>query len=68
MSARALVAMCGLLVAGGAGAQNRYFGDWPAGTDPREVGRRVAERFIPTPHMEMPSHGPQALHYSHVAT
>jgi rhamnogalacturonyl hydrolase YesR len=49
-------------------AQNKYFGDWPAGTDPRDVGKRVAERFIPTPHMEMPSHGPQALHYAHVAT
>ena len=49
-------------------AQNKYFADWPAGTDPRDVGKRVAERFIPTPHMEMPGHGPQALHYSHVAT
>ena len=49
-------------------AQNKYFADWPAGTAPTEVGKRVAERFIPTPHMEMNSHGPQALHYSHVAT
>ena len=49
-------------------ARNKYFSDWPAGTDPREVGKRVAERFIPTPHMDMPNHGPQALHYSHVAT
>jgi len=65
---RVVVALCGLWVAGSACAQNKYFADWPAGTDPREVGRRVAERFIPTPHMEMPSHGPRALHYSHVAT
>ena len=35
---------------------------------PREVGKRVAEAFIPAPHMDMSSHGPQALHYSHVAT
>ena len=26
------------------------FADWPAGTDPREVGRRVAERFLASPH------------------
>ena len=51
------------VVTSAAFAQNKYFGDWPAGTDPREVGKRVAERFIPTPHMEMTSHGPQALHY-----
>jgi hypothetical protein len=64
---RALYALC-LLLPAAAFTQNKYFADWPAGTDPREVGKRVAERFIPTPHMEMPSHGPLALHYSHVAT
>jgi unsaturated rhamnogalacturonyl hydrolase len=64
-----LLAYAGIaLLSVNAFAQNRYFGDWPAGTDPRDVGKRVAERFIPTPHMEMPSHGPQALHYAHVAT
>jgi rhamnogalacturonyl hydrolase YesR len=65
---RWLTAVLFALGASAAMAQNRYFGDWPAGTDPREVGRRVAERFIPTPHMEMPNHGPKALHYAHVAT
>jgi rhamnogalacturonyl hydrolase YesR len=68
MRIRRWFAVLTLLGAGTALAQNAYFGDWPAGSDPREVGRRVAERFIPTPHMEMPGHGPQALHYSHVAT
>ena len=68
MRMRRWFAVLTLLGAGTALAQNSYFGDWPAGSDPREVGRRVAERFIPTPHMEMPGHGPQALHYSHVAT
>ena len=68
MRMRRWFAVLALLGAGTALAQNAYFGDWPAGSDPREVGRRVAERFIPTPHMEMPGHGPQALHYSHVAT
>ena len=61
-------ALAALLASGAALAQNQHFGDWPAGTDPRDVGKRVAERFIPTPHMEMPRHGPQALPYSHVAT
>jgi rhamnogalacturonyl hydrolase YesR len=60
--------LASLLVPVAAFGQGKYFGDWPAGTDPRDVGKRVAERFIPTPHMEMPDHGPQALHYSHVAT
>jgi rhamnogalacturonyl hydrolase YesR len=67
MSLRLLLAVM-LLTSGGAFAQNKYFTDWPQGVDPRVVGKRVAERFIPTPHMEMPRHGPQALHYSHVAT
>jgi unsaturated rhamnogalacturonyl hydrolase len=56
------------LLAGVAAAQNAHFADWPAGTDPREVGKRVAERFLATPHMEMNRHGPLALHYAHVAT
>jgi unsaturated rhamnogalacturonyl hydrolase len=56
------------LVAGVAVGGDRYFKDWPAGTDPRDVGKRVAERFIPTPHMVMPNHGNQALHYAQVNT
>jgi rhamnogalacturonyl hydrolase YesR len=57
-----------LLATTSAFAQNKYFADWPAGAAPTDVGKRVAERFIPTPHMEMSQHGPQALHYAHVAT
>jgi len=68
VKARVIFALCGLLGAAASFAQNQHFGDWPAGTDPREVGKRVAERFIPTPHMEMPSHGNRALHYAQVAT
>ena len=41
-----MLMLCALLVAP-AVAQKRYFGDWPADTDPREVGKRVSERFIP---------------------
>jgi unsaturated rhamnogalacturonyl hydrolase len=68
VKARRWFAAFALLGSGLALAQSRHFGDWPAGTDPRDVGKRVAERFIPTPHMEITGHGPQALHYSHVAT
>jgi unsaturated rhamnogalacturonyl hydrolase len=62
-----LLAAC-LLATAPAIAQNGIFGDWPADADPREVGKRIAERFIPTPHMENNSHGPQALHYAAVNT
>lgn len=68
MNARRALTLCALLGSAASLAQDKSFGDWPAGTDPREVGKRVAERFIPTPHMEMPSHGNRALHYAHVAT
>ena len=68
MSARSVWIAAALSLGGAAFAQNAHFTDWPAGTDPREIGKRVVERFIPTPHMEMNSHGPQALHYAHVAT
>ena len=67
-SKRLLAAMVLALVTSTGSAQSKYFADWPVGTSPAEVGKRVAERFIPTPNMEMSNHGPQALHYSHVAT
>jgi unsaturated rhamnogalacturonyl hydrolase len=31
-------------------AQQDYFTNWPPGTSPQEIGKRVAEHFIPTPH------------------
>lgn len=70
---RLVASVAALLIGATAFAQttpthDQYFRDWPQGTDPRDVGKRVAEAFIPVPHMEMPSHGPKALHYSHVAT
>ena len=72
LAALACAALCNIAFAqspeAAAPTHNKYFSDWPAGTDPREVGKRVAEAFIPVPNMEMPSHGPKALHYSHVAT
>ena len=47
------IAALGLLLPAGAltlSAQQDYFSNWPAGTSPQEVGKRVAEHFIPTPH------------------
>ncbi len=57
---------CLLLVIAGAGvskAQDSYFGDWPAGTSPQEVGKRVAEHFVTSPHQD-----PKSIHYSEVCT
>ena len=36
--------------ASGAAAQQDSFSNWPPGTSPQEVGKRVAEHFIPSPH------------------
>src|SRR6266851_5378863 len=36
-------------------AQTNYFTDWPAGSSPQEVGKRVAEHFVTTPHAD-PKH------------
>ena len=30
--------------------QPKEFKNWPAGTSPQEIGKRVAERLIATPH------------------
>ncbi len=40
-----------LLLAAAPSARAAYdFGSWPAGTSPQEVGKRVADRFVATPH------------------
>ena len=33
-----------------AAAQQDYFANWPPGTSPQEVGKRVAEHFVASPH------------------
>jgi rhamnogalacturonyl hydrolase YesR len=51
------------------GANNSPTGalrDWPAGASPREVGARVAERFLASPHLLNPEFG--AIHYAEVGT
>jgi rhamnogalacturonyl hydrolase YesR len=40
-----------------------FFSNWPAGTSPQEVGKRVAEHFVTSPHQYTPT-----LHYAEVAT
>ena len=44
-------------------AQDDFFNNWPAGTSPQEVGKRVADHFITSPHQYGPT-----IHYSEVAT
>jgi unsaturated rhamnogalacturonyl hydrolase len=43
--------------------ENSYFSNWPAGLSPQEVGKRVAEHFVTSPHQYGPT-----IHYSEVAT
>jgi unsaturated rhamnogalacturonyl hydrolase len=43
-----------------------WFENWPAGTSPREIGARVAARFLPTPHMYWTERG--TIHYAEVCT
>ncbi|MGA7157986.1 MAG: glycoside hydrolase family 88 protein [Acidobacteriaceae bacterium] len=40
-----------------------YFTNWPAGTSPQEVGKKLADHFVPSPHQYTPT-----IHYSEVAT
>src|SRR6266446_8939063 len=44
-------------------AQTNFFTDWPAGTSPREVGKRVAEHFVTSPHAD-----PKHIVYQEVCT
>ncbi|MDN5287125.1 MAG: glycosyl hydrolase [Mucilaginibacter sp.] len=39
-----------LVLPGLATAQNKYFRKWPSGKSPLEIGNRVADHFIETPH------------------
>lgn len=44
------IAVLFALGSSGAVAQQDFFSDWPPGTSPQEIGKRVAEHFIPSPH------------------
>ncbi|MGC1418136.1 MAG: glycoside hydrolase family 88 protein [Candidatus Acidiferrum sp.] len=41
-------------------AQQKEFKKWPAGSSPREIGRRVAERFVSSPHTNFSRNTPPA--------
>jgi len=46
-----LFAVCTIfLVAAEPAKEHKEFSEWPAGQSPREIGKRVAERFVATPH------------------
>ena len=56
----------GILISGGsaiATAQTDYFSNWPAGSAPQDVGKRVAEHFVTSPHQ-----GNGTIFYGEVAT
>jgi rhamnogalacturonyl hydrolase YesR len=44
-------------------AQQDYFSNWPVGTSPQDVGKRVAEHFVTSPHQ-----GAGTIFYGEVAT
>jgi rhamnogalacturonyl hydrolase YesR len=46
----ALAACLAILGAARPGMAQKDFADWPAGKSPREIGKRVAERFAPSAH------------------
>jgi rhamnogalacturonyl hydrolase YesR len=45
-------------------AQQDYFGNWPAGRSPQEVGKALAEHFVTSPHQ----HSPGTIFYGEVGT
>jgi unsaturated rhamnogalacturonyl hydrolase len=59
----AAVALLILILTLPAAAQANYFTDWPAGTSPAEVGKRVAEHFVISPHAD-----PKHIVYQEVCT
>src|SRR5260370_36846028 len=59
----AAVALLIITLALPAAAQTNYFTDWPAGTSPQEVGKRVTEHFVIRPHAD-----PKHIVYQEVCT
>jgi len=66
MKAFLKIVAVGILISGGAAtatAQTDYFSNWPAGSAPQDVGKRVAEHFVTSPHQ-----GSGTIFYGEVAT
>jgi rhamnogalacturonyl hydrolase YesR len=59
-----LLTLLPLATTRGAAAEIASLRDWPAGSSPQVVGRRLAERFIDTPHMFWSEFG--TIHYAEV--
>lgn len=57
----ALVSAASLLAASTLPAQQGYFDNWPPGTSPQEIGKRLSEHFVTSPHQYTPT-----LHYAEV--
>jgi unsaturated rhamnogalacturonyl hydrolase len=58
-----LFALLVVLSRSGLAQDDSYFSNWPAGVSPQEVGKKVAEHFVTSPHQ----YG-RTIHYSEVAT
>ena len=59
----AALAVIFLLAAVIAPAQQDYFSNWPEGRSPQDVGKRLAEHFVTSPHQYTAT-----IHYSEVAS
>src|SRR5271155_5508064 len=46
---------------GVASAQENYFGNWPEGVAPQEVGKELADHFVTSPHQYS-----KTIHYSEI--
>jgi len=57
------IALVILLLAPFTFGQQQYFTNWPQGYSPQEVGKRVAEHFVTSPHQD-----PQKIVYPEVCT
>src|SRR5882757_1937248 len=62
------VLLGGVLAVTGVGmAQGDYFSNWPAGVAPAEVGKKVAEHFVVSPHQYLRT-PTSTIHYAEVGT
>lgn len=52
-----------ILSAGTLAAQQDYFSNWPQGRSPQEIGKKLAEHFVTTPHQQ---NGLNTINYSEV--